>query len=78
MPLTVLESIACGTPVVSTHFKALNRFKNIFDGIKFYNSFDDLKVALDFLIPPDHIIHFLKYMTGKRFLMSFRKIPKLK
>ena len=41
-PLTVLESIACGTPVLCKPYKALPRFLNKNDGVFFYNSKNDL------------------------------------
>ncbi len=42
MPLTVLESIACGTPVLCKPYKALPRFLNENDGVFFYNNRADL------------------------------------
>ena len=42
MPLTVLESSACGTPVITTSYKALNRYRDSFDGITFYDSTEEL------------------------------------
>ena len=38
MPLTILESLACGTPVLSTYFKAIPRFLNQKDGVYFYKN----------------------------------------
>ena len=42
MPLTVIESIACGTPVLSTYYKSLPRFLNKEDGVFFYDDKNDL------------------------------------
>ena len=46
MPLTVLESIACGTPVLSTYYKALPGFLNDKDGVFYYKNKDDLFMKL--------------------------------